>query len=154
MTFFPSLLSRRRLIETVRSALAAAPQVPPTVRLTAEGRTANAIPAPHRRRLGRGRPRTGPTAIAWTASPANVRPVTVPEFGADRGLQWSSTLAEYEVARGDEDFVFEELSYESDGLVVGAYLYRPKPLDGQRLPVIVHNRGGFVRPVVSLGRCW
>jgi dipeptidyl aminopeptidase/acylaminoacyl peptidase len=77
---------------------------------------------------------------------ANVRPVKVPDFDAERGLQWSSTREEYEAARADANFIFAQFSYESDGLVVGAYLYRPKELQGRRWPAIVYNRGGFTRP--------
>ena len=92
-----------------------------------------------------------PTATSPTAAPTNARPVSVPDFDSDRGLQWSSTRAEDQVARRDEAFVFEEFSYPSDGLVVGVYVYRPRSLDGARLPVIVYSRGSFVRPAGFAG---
>lgn len=66
-----------------------------------------------------------PVGVAAPAL-ADVRAVNVPDDDAERGLQWSSTRDEYKAARADMNFVFEQFSYESDDLVVGAYLYRPK----------------------------
>lgn len=81
-------------------------------------------------------------------SPAleGVRPVTVPPFEKERGHRWSSTREEYEAARADAAFVFEQFTYTSDGLTVGAYLYRPRQRSGAPLPVVVYNRGSFTRP--------
>jgi dipeptidyl aminopeptidase/acylaminoacyl peptidase len=82
---------------------------------------------------------------------ADVRPVHVAAFEAERGLQWSSSREEYDAARSDERFVFEQFSYESDSLTVGAYLYRPRTRPDSRLPVIVYNRGSYIRPTGFAG---
>jgi dipeptidyl aminopeptidase/acylaminoacyl peptidase len=85
-------------------------------------------------------------AVQSTFGPTDVRPVAVPAFDAERGLQWSSSREEYDAARADERYVFEQFTYESDGLTVGAYLYRPRRRAARPLPVIVYNRGSFTRP--------
>jgi dipeptidyl aminopeptidase/acylaminoacyl peptidase len=51
----------------------------------------------------------------------------------------------YDHAVGDSNFEFQKLKYFSDGLKVTAYLYRPKRIDGQKLPTIIFNRGSAVR---------
>jgi dipeptidyl aminopeptidase/acylaminoacyl peptidase len=97
------------------------------------------------------------TAVAWLLLPSqpaatpppaleNVRPVKVPSFESERGHSWSSTREEYDAALADADYVFEQFSYPSDGLTVGAYLYRPRQRSEAPLPVIVYNRGSFTRP--------
>src|SRR5688572_33427596 len=85
-------------------------------------------------------------AVQSTFGPTDARPVTVPMFDAEPGLQWSSSREEYDAARADERYAFEQFTYESDGLTVGAYLYRPRERGASRLPVIVYNRGSFTRP--------
>jgi dipeptidyl aminopeptidase/acylaminoacyl peptidase len=86
-----------------------------------------------------------PGAVAQTPGP-DLRPVTVPAFDGEPGLQWSSSREEYDAARADERFALEQFTYDSDGLTVGAYLYRPRTRSGSPLPVIVFNRGSFTRP--------
>lgn len=51
----------------------------------------------------------------------------------------------YDQAVGDGNFEFQKLKYLSDGLKVTAYLYKPKQIDGQKLPTIIFNRGSAVR---------
>src|SRR5262245_5413246 len=75
----------------------------------------------------------------------NVRPVKVPSFESERGHRWSSTREEYEAALADADYVFEQFTYTSDGLTVGAYLYRPRQRSESPRPLIVYNRGSFTR---------
>jgi dipeptidyl aminopeptidase/acylaminoacyl peptidase len=77
---------------------------------------------------------------------ANVRPVALPAFDAERGIQWSSSREEYEKARSDERYVLEQFTYDTDGLTVGAYLYRSRAKQNRFLPVIVYNRGSYIRP--------
>ena len=49
-------------------------------------------------------------------------------------------------AVGDQAFVMERVTYRSDDLDVFAYLYRPAaPPTGKKLPVVVFNRGSYVR---------
>ena len=55
-----------------------------------------------------------------------------------------ASQAEYRTAVNDKRFLFSKLVYMSEGLKVVAYLYRPKA-PRTRLPVIIFNRGSFVR---------
>ena len=55
-----------------------------------------------------------------------------------------ATKQEYEIAVNDKNFEFSRVRYSSDGLKVNAYLYKPANAVG-KLPVIVFNRGSFVR---------
>jgi dipeptidyl aminopeptidase/acylaminoacyl peptidase len=52
---------------------------------------------------------------------------------------------EYDAAVEDADFEMEKLTYLSDGLRIVAYLYKPKQTEGKRYPVIIFNRGGYIR---------
>jgi dipeptidyl aminopeptidase/acylaminoacyl peptidase len=79
------------------------------------------------------------------------QPVTVPAFDAEQGLRWSSSREEYDAAKADVDYAFEQFTYESDGLTVGAYLYRPRQSGGRPRPIIVYNRGSFTRPTGFAG---
>jgi len=51
----------------------------------------------------------------------------------------------YEQAVADPKFEFQKLKYMSDGLKVVAYLYKPKTVEGKKLPVVVFNRGSAMR---------
>jgi dipeptidyl aminopeptidase/acylaminoacyl peptidase len=55
----------------------------------------------------------------------------------------------YETAVADANFEFQKLKYMSEGLKVVAYLYKPRRIDGQQLPVIIFNRGSFVRSDIA-----
>lgn len=90
-------------------------------------------------------------AVQSTFGPMDVRPVTVPAFDAEPGLQWSSSREEYDAAWADDRYAFEQFTYESEGLKVGAYLYRPRKRSADPLPVIVYNRGSFTRPTGFAG---
>jgi dipeptidyl aminopeptidase/acylaminoacyl peptidase len=85
-------------------------------------------------------------AVWSTLGPTDLRPVTVPAFDAEPGLRWSSSREEYDAARADENYAFEQFTYGSDGLTVGAYLYQPRKRGASPLPVIVYNRGSYTRP--------
>jgi hypothetical protein len=73
-------------------------------------------------------------ALQSPFGPTNVRPVTVPAFDGEAGLQWSSSREEYDAARADERYVLEQFTYESDRLTVGAYLYRPRARSARPFP--------------------
>jgi dipeptidyl aminopeptidase/acylaminoacyl peptidase len=91
----------------------------------------------------------GRTAEAPIAPRAirEVRPVPLPGYdGYPRLKYYAPDAAEYEQARSDRAFVLERLTYRSDDLDVFAYLYRPaSPPKDRRLPVVVFNRGSYVR---------
>ena len=96
-------------------------------------------------------PQQSGIAVQSTFGHLDVRPVTLPAFDAERGLQWSSSREEYDAARADERYAFEQFTYESEGLTVGAYLYRPQKRGASPLPVIVYNRGSYTRPTGFAG---
>ena len=77
---------------------------------------------------------------------ANLRSVTLPDYESDRGIGWASSREEYEAARADTHFHFQQFTYVSDGLTVGAYLYRGREPRRGLAPVVVFNRGSYVRP--------
>ena len=56
-----------------------------------------------------------PGSAVRSTGPADVRPVTVLAFDAERGIQWSSSREEYDAARADERYAFEQFTYQSDG---------------------------------------
>jgi dipeptidyl aminopeptidase/acylaminoacyl peptidase len=95
----------------------------------------------------------GPSPLAFheqarTASAIrDVRPVVFPEYDVYPGIaRYAPTAADYTRAAGDRTFVMERVTYRSDDLDVYAYLYRPAtPPTGTRLPVVVFNRGSYVR---------
>lgn len=60
------------------------------------------------------------------------------------GVRNYATKDEYDAAVADKNFRFSKLRYYSDGLKVMAYLYRPEH-PASKLPVIIFNRGSFVR---------
>lgn len=62
--------------------------------------------------------------------------------GTDTETRYA-THDEYVAAAGDDRYLLEKLRYRSDGLVVVAYLYRPR--DEGKHPVVVFNRGSYVR---------
>lgn len=74
-------------------------------------------------------------------SPLEFKPVEVPDYDSDRGIGWAASRDDYAAARADGRSVFEQFSYDSGGLTVGAYLYRPKELRAKTSPVIIFNRG-------------
>jgi dipeptidyl aminopeptidase/acylaminoacyl peptidase len=76
----------------------------------------------------------------------DLKTVEIPDYDSDRGIGWAASREDYAAARADGRYVFEQFSYDSDGLTVGAYLYRPKEPRARPSPVIVFNRGSWTRP--------
>lgn len=75
-----------------------------------------------------------------------LEPVTLPDYDSDRGIQWAASREDFDAARTDARYEMLQFTYPSDGLTVGAYLYRAKSPSTQKLPIIVFNRGSFTRP--------
>jgi dipeptidyl aminopeptidase/acylaminoacyl peptidase len=73
-------------------------------------------------------------------------PVALLDYDSDRGIAWASSREDFDAARADPRYEMLQFTYPSDGLTVGAYLYRPRTPAAGKLPVIVFNRGSFVRP--------
>jgi dipeptidyl aminopeptidase/acylaminoacyl peptidase len=72
----------------------------------------------------------------------------IPPFADVKGPEKQYSAEEYEIAAGDKAYVMERLRYLSDKLTVSAFLYRPRQING-RLPLIVFNRGGYIRDDVG-----
>jgi hypothetical protein len=60
-------------------------------------------------------------------------------------VEKDSSQQAYEKAVSDSHFELQKLKYMSDGLKVVAYLYKPKQVEGKRLPAIIFNRGSAIR---------
>ena len=72
--------------------------------------------------------------------------LSLPAYDSDRGIRWASSRTEYDAAGADARFAMRQFTYPSDGLTVGAYLYGERYRAAGKRPVIVFNRGSFVRP--------
>jgi len=83
---------------------------------------------------------TGPTIL-------EARPVVFPAYDSYQGIsRYAPTREIYSDAIADPRFVMERVTYRSDGLDVYAYLYRPTgPPKDEKLPVVIFNRGSYVR---------
>ncbi len=90
------------------------------------------------------------TACASAPKPPAAAPafeeLSLPAYDSDRGIRWASSRADYDAACADARFAMRQFTYLSDGLTVGAYLYGERYPTARKLPVIVFNRGSFVRP--------
>jgi hypothetical protein len=76
------------------------------------------------------------------AAPPAEKPVQLPEYESIRKIENYATAEEYKDARTDPRFTLTQLTYDSDGLAVSAYVYKPAKTVG-RLPAIVFNRGSW-----------
>ena len=73
--------------------------------------------------------------------------VDLPPFHeiADRPLiNFYATESDYREARGDSRYIYERLTYLSDGIEVVGYFYRRADANGAQ-PTIVFNRGSYIR---------
>jgi dipeptidyl aminopeptidase/acylaminoacyl peptidase len=82
-----------------------------------------------------------------TAPRFQVKPYSPPAYEQAPGLSKRVAKPEYDAALGDDRFTLEKLQYNSDGLAVTAYLYRPRKAGG-KLPLIIYNRGGYLEPTL------
>lgn len=59
--------------------------------------------------------------------------------------KWYAIRNEYVAAVKDRNYVFEKIRYSSDNREVVAYLYGPKKKSRTKRPIIVFNRGGYIK---------
>lgn len=89
------------------------------------------------------------TSSTLTRSPGALEytVVALPDYDRERGIRWTATREEYEAARADAGYEMRQFTYTSDGLTVGAYLYRSAAArSASASPIIVFNRGSFTYP--------
>ncbi len=72
-----------------------------------------------------------------------------PPYEQAKGIEKICSKEEYDRAIKDSRYELEKLIYLSQGLKVVAYLYRPKNIEGQKLPTIIYNRGSYVREDIA-----
>jgi len=72
--------------------------------------------------------------------------VVLPAYESERNIAWAASREDYAAALADTRFVMRQFTYQSDGLTMGAYLYGPRESGGKPAPVIVFNRGSYLRP--------
>jgi len=84
-------------------------------------------------------------ACALNAAGLDQQPVAIPAYESIPRIRSYATPEEFKAALNDARFQLTRVSYESDGLTVFAYVYAPVKVQS-KLPVIVFNRGSFVRP--------
>jgi len=85
---------------------------------------------------------TGPPAQPL----AGLQSVVLPDYGSERNIGWAASAEDYAAAIADTRYVMQQFTYLSDGLTVGAYLYRAREPAPTPRPVIVFNRGSYLRP--------
>jgi dipeptidyl aminopeptidase/acylaminoacyl peptidase len=83
-------------------------------------------------------------AALLTMAAADPDVVSFPSYASLQRASRSAPEAEYELARADARFEMLKLTYPSDGLRVVAFVYRPLRAAAP-LPVIIYNRGSYVR---------
>lgn len=79
------------------------------------------------------------------AAPTGLEEMSLPAYDSDRAIRWASSREAYEAAAADARFALWQFTYPSDGLTVGAYVYAARTPAAKKSPVIVFNRGSFVR---------
>ena len=73
------------------------------------------------------------------------RPVTFPSYATVKDISWYYEQSTYENAINDKSVSYERITYSSDGLKVVAFIAAPVQKGNKNLPVIIFNRGSFVR---------
>lgn len=76
---------------------------------------------------------------------SSAQPVALPPFEQIEDLHLYAGRAAYEAARTDSRYRMEKIAYDSDGLEVFAYVYGPSAPAHEARPVVVFNRGSWVR---------
>ena len=97
--------------------------------------------------FGGGSVRLSAGAAAVASAILEVNPVVFPSYDSYKGIaRYAPAPEDYARAIADRRFVMERLTYRSDDLDVYAYLYRPAtPPKNTKLPVVIFNRGSYVR---------
>jgi dipeptidyl aminopeptidase/acylaminoacyl peptidase len=71
--------------------------------------------------------------------------VSFPEYTQVKDISWYYSENEYYSAISDDKVSYEKITYTSDGLKVIAYLATPVGKSSNKFPVVVFNRGSYIR---------
>lgn len=71
--------------------------------------------------------------------------VAFPKYSAIKDISWYYPENEYQSAITDKKILFEKLIYYSDGLKVVAFLTTPANPEKRKYPVVIFNRGSYIR---------
>ncbi len=72
-------------------------------------------------------------------------PVLFPPYTSVKDISWYYDEGTYNDAINDKSVTYERITYSSDGLKVIAFMAAPTGERDKNLPVIIFNRGSFVR---------
>lgn len=72
-------------------------------------------------------------------------PVSFPGYSSVKNISWYYPEEQYTSAISDKEIRFEKLTYFSAGLKVTAYLTTPSLLKKDKYPVVIFNRGSYIR---------
>jgi dipeptidyl aminopeptidase/acylaminoacyl peptidase len=92
--------------------------------------------------------------VAWAGQGGRIIERLVYEFPAWEAavkltdVEKYATKDEYDAAYHSQ-YILEKVRYRSDGLSVIAYFYHPRKSEGVKRPVIVFNRGSYVRADIA-----
>lgn len=75
--------------------------------------------------------------------------VAFPPYADVKDISWYYEKSTYEYAVRDKSIAYEKLTYNSDGLKVVAFLTSPMQKGNEKLPVIIFNRGSFIRDDIA-----
>ena len=72
-------------------------------------------------------------------------PVTFPAYDEVKDISWYYDKLSYDNAVQDKSIKYEKITYTSDGLKVIAYVTSQAGKENEKFPVIIFNRGSFIR---------
>jgi dipeptidyl aminopeptidase/acylaminoacyl peptidase len=75
----------------------------------------------------------------------NRAPVVFPQYSEVKDISWYYSSDEYGTAVSDKSISYEKITYLSDGLKVIGYLTTPRQPSEKKLPVVIFNRGSYIR---------
>ena len=75
----------------------------------------------------------------------NKENVVFPPYSTIKDISWYYPEEQYQSAISNTEVIYEKLTYFSDGLKVVAYLSRPALAVADKYPVVIFNRGSYIR---------
>ncbi len=75
----------------------------------------------------------------------STKKVQFPPYENIKDIRFYYSKPDYENAVNDQNLQIEKIYYYSDGLKVVAYMGRPVNVENNKFPVVIFNRGSFIR---------